>query len=490
MLEQRLLDDRFMVATRLVISLLCIGLMSCSDDTDSSGWRIGTDVSERDTDAGPTDANPTPGDVSDTRQDSPDGPPGDASRDGAADSADAVDTNSGAEQGEPCERTEDCRGELNCVNADGAGDQRQCDAPDAGCDCNGEQWCTTDGECVDGDYCDSSEDCHAASCRSGNYCGDLECDGGGECIGEEDCVLNRTTSTPRCEPNACRCKDPRDLCFAGTTCLRHVEDCALSGCPEGYACTQRGCECAGGPHACKRPCTELEQCGDGAGSVCSQNQYCEIQLCETDQDCPSGFACGNDPYVVLRSYRSTTFCVRAGSKAAGESCSSSTECSSGYCKYDLCLDACKQNSDCSDDTECVVPVESNFHYPAYCRSPVCGDCAADEWCNSQTGACQKFCLSTADCDVGETCQAGSFYPICQAGTQCERDTDEGTVTETCEPDELCVTADLSFNRGCAKSCLSDSECSERADCDRQCTQAEVNGTCRDYYCRSLDGITN
>ncbi len=350
-------------------------------------------------------------------------------------------------------------------DADGVGDA----CPDTGC--------TSDAECDDGDVCNGTETCDAASgcqpgtplsCGDGNACNGAEtcdaatgcgagtplsCDDGDVCNGSETC-----DAASGCEPgtplscddgNACNGAETCDAatgCGAGTplSCddgdvCNGIETCdAASGCQAGSApacgaadgCCAAGCtsaqdpdcdDCGDGVCAAGEDCTSCPaDCASGAGATCG-NGVCEAA---NGEDCTT---CAADCNGKLNGKPSTRYCCGGGPSAVG---CSDARCGDGGSQ---CTETPAASSCCGDLT--CEGTESSVNCPLDCgAAPACGDgvcngnetvcsCAGDCGAppSNEAGACgdgvDNDCDGTADCGDSD-CDGVAACQCGEVGSPC------------------------------------------------------------------------
>jgi hypothetical protein len=191
--------------------------------------------------------------------------------------------------------------------------------------------CTTDGDCADGNFCTTNEQCVAGSCvvtpvncDDGDPCTDDICDCGAGCINANICNDGFSCTIDTCDPDTLACSNtPSDAlcngqCTTGT-CLADPDDTVedpVTGCidivpaPDGTPCADEDLcttdeECTagacGGPQI---PCPPLDAC-HVAGTCDSETGLCsnppgpdatpcdDGNTCTIDDACMAG-TCGGD----------------------------------------------------------------------------------------------------------------------------------------------------------------------------------------------------
>ncbi|RYZ17772.1 MAG: hypothetical protein EOO70_00955 [Myxococcaceae bacterium] len=127
-----------------------------------------------------------------------------------------------------------------------------------------------------------------------------------------------------------------------------------------------------------------------------------------------------------------------------ESCTSDTDCASGFCNTaaGVCMDTCESGSDCPDAEKNCAPLQGSTNTAKVCQ------CATSELCNSQNGTtgqvcgtvskrCEEpgtntGCDSNSDCAAGETCNTSTGVCTPPTTTSCS-----GTGQTTCAYGSFC-----------------------------------------------------
>lgn len=421
--------------------------------------------------------------------------------------------------------------------------------------------CVTSATCVDG-YVTATGDCEAqcetAKCKAGNVCvanrcvlpcnADTECSYGSACapaVGDDGEAIRLCQPTKRQAPVV----DPAVNaapggygwpCPLGYECecpyIDEAGNCIgfpTYACPNGLECDPNACaDCAPDPAICgDDPACNVGRCGDGTactfntcdpltectGFTCvgagmgDAQAYCTRHDCDSDDQCPNGFYCGNtrDPRDICGNTCNGGTC----SNDASISCTSDGQCQKGnnnFCgeSNEPCLDiaqanaagtthfesgVCAMRRTCLKREECV-PCEHSFDC-GLGGAQVCGthrdqdvclrlcatqsDCRLDEFCTSYVPAgggtgntCgerpQLDCESDADCPpVDDRCVI--FPPntsgLCQGDSSvgCVTDADCPPLSDVCTPRSVCVPAagrcdaSDSVSKFC-RHCVDDEDC--------------------------------
>ncbi|MGE6762136.1 hypothetical protein ACQKGO_29265 [Corallococcus interemptor] len=102
-----------------------------------------------------------------------------------------------------------------------------------------------------------------------------------------------------------------------------------------------------------------------------------------------------------------------------ESCTSDTDCSSGFCNTaaGVCMDTCESGSDCPDTEKNCAPLAGSSNTQKVCQCQTNQLCNTDDStslvCGTVSKRCEEpgstpaGCKTNADCDSGETCETAS-----------------------------------------------------------------------------------
>ncbi|MEL6340496.1 MAG: hypothetical protein AAFQ65_11345 [Myxococcota bacterium] len=330
--------------------------------------------------SGEDDPSSTPGEMSDSSDDSGDGPNG-GDGDGEPDPA-------GIAQGDPC--TEDgqaCAAGLTCVEGvccneacdgvcqscrgdisggfDGtctslpAGDERIIEAEDYE-DCPGVQTCDGNGACfarAAGEACDSDGQCGSGFCTDGVCC-NARCAGTCESCSTGTC----STVTTGTDPGTCESQCTADGCTGvaiGESCQSDV-DCGSGICDE--VCVLADGNVCGANSECLSTCISgMCQAPSEIGLTCDGDD---------DIDCQDGLTCVGSTCVIP-----------IGSSSP---CSSASQCEEPLCLDGLCAPLIAEGESCSSDDQCAEPNDN------VCR----GECV------DATGqTCTGSCPGARTCDL-------------------------------------------------------------------------------------------
>jgi hypothetical protein len=196
---------------------------------------------------------------------------------------------------------------------------------------------------------------------------------------------------------ACTCKNPLDGVESDSIeviCFRKDYTCnALNLCEAGYECD----------HHNRCVCVDLALCGIDCSSddcLCPGNTACDSStntcrpplICLDNSMCPDGSTC-REGMDGLDYYR----CLPTTGIAVGEGCWNSSECNSGVCYTNVCLQACTRNIDCPDNLFCAQVDHGQLGcvINTECSPPCSGP---DEYCADHGWECRSdFCRTSADC---------------------------------------------------------------------------------------------
>jgi hypothetical protein len=271
------------------------------------------------------------------------------------------------------------------------------------------------GPCMSDTQCSPPDRvCELGQCVPGcAQPGGLQCSGNTVCNG----------GTGRCDPGQgmctsdAQCGAPSNVCDLNTG--RCVPGCLSAGCPAQENCNSSSgrCEPVQNGAALGAPCNVNTDCGS---SVCfdieSVGKRC-VQSCGSSAHCPASFTCFD--YTGAKMCLSNQLFGGASfSQQPGGTCGTATDCKSGYCPSNRCVETCNEDNQCSGGT-CGWKSPASNIYVAGCDGPTGtqntgASCQTDGQCRSGVcfqNNCKLLCGSTADCGNGSTC-APINYSIC------------------------------------------------------------------------------
>jgi hypothetical protein len=227
-----------------------------------------------------------------------------------------------------------------------------------------------------------------------------------------------------------------------------------------------------------------------------QQALCTKSCC-TSADCPANFVCyatgtgGNYCAKVTLARDSTQ---TTGNAAAGASCSSGSDCRSGLCTKNQCMDTCCSDAACGNGTVCqytsqvegpIVAGQPSKHDAWMCAPVTEQDASAGTTCGANpqcanencalmsvggTHRCSPTCCSAADCASASPALATS---VCAYGTGngdflkwCKDLNSSGSVEgQNCGVKEDCQSlyCDSSTHK-CGRPCCVDTDCKTGEAC--------------------------
>ena len=368
-----------------------------------------------------------------------------------------------------CSEASECDGlpHIMCEGGWGCEDGQciwECDAP-------AEDFCSSDNECADGEYCTVSDgDCIV---MEGQY--------------EDGPMTDVALCHGVCKEKPVKpdnCNSDAD-CDAGQMC--EIFDCLSPDCDEDEPCLGY-CEPIGNCVEIPQPgeCESDEDCGKGM--MCQIDVLCWNSECDcVDQDVPCN--CGGLCEAVGHCVPMAGDCLSDAQCAKGQKCQleemcymdedcecddqfwGPCDCSGmceiiGYCVDEEPMGECLHDADCGPAEYC--------HMDLVCEVSCNGDCYDNEgdWCGTEecyeVGYCMPLfegdCQEDADCPEGSSCLVACAAPLC-IETE-EADCPPPACYGECVPDEPI-------------QCYSDYDCSKKEVCvDSLC----VPFICADQAC--------
>ncbi|NOZ80169.1 MAG: hypothetical protein GXP63_00730 [DPANN group archaeon] len=284
-----------------------------------------------------------------------------------------------------CEWCNDCdgnkySGDVNrCVNAGTCSSLYQCQEPQCGAECNGNDFSSSGGTCSWG--CDSASTCsyqNSASCASGSSsCFDDPAEVGNVCYYGESCSTSGYTPPSDDGPRPADYYGQGSSCFYGCTTQCTTAGWQQSSCTEDtdQGCAQATCTASGWDNsACSGTCPGL------GSSECQADSQCNY--CTTAQ-------CSGAQYTTPQEW-----CIDGT-----ESCTANYQCTEGQCgatcdspaDYDATGGSCSSNCDAANA----------------CSYTQVDDCAAD----GSSSSCYDNGFENGNtCYYGEGCDATGYTP--------------------------------------------------------------------------------
>jgi len=250
----------------------------------------------------------------------------------------------------------------------------------------------------------------------------------------------------------------------GTKCTSH----ASTTCAEGVTYWVDSCGtieevkemCACGCNSAETDCDDCTDLPCQSNSDCPTGWACDLgtgkckqQPCSSDLDCPTGFKCNSG---VCERDSCVPQCTGkcCGDDGCGGTCPNN--CPGGYvcdlgtcqCKPDV---ACTSNDDCPQDYYCDLTV--NECKPVVCNPQCEGKCCGDDGCGN---TCPN------DCPVGYVCNMTTC--------QCVLDT-------TCTSDSQCPTMHCCRDGACIPAACGNMQCGFDPVCEFSCGTCPAGYTC-------------
>ena len=283
--------------------------------------------------------------------------------------------------------------------------------------------------------------CKPALCKNkGNVCVDNDC--ALKCTTHLECALGQDCAPATEDGTAAKimtCQSNGKGAF-GTKCPNGTECADVKACGDGAACPMTG-SCA------KGACASLACAGTGMGDA---DAYCTMHDCQTDADCPGGYACDTvrDPHQIC------------GKPVPNKNVCGSTK--------EPCVDPSKNAANgttyaagpyCTMRNECRIRTQ-------------CDPCAGDVDCSLVAGRrcvqgeCLFQCGSDADCVNGYQCTGGACVPrsgsCAPAMPGKAKFCDDCRTQADCGPGLMCGQIEPGSQRFCFdeafNACASDADC--------------------------------
>ena len=356
--------------------------------------------------------------------------------------------------------------------------------------------CAFDNQCGDQNYffCNSTCMCEAKTeCQIDSDCQQVS---GNDCL-ETKCILNRcitnlttgaecssTTSCPSfysCN-QTCQCEPMPDSpeCSIDSDCDQFAaSDCIESKCINQMCVTNLTSTAS---------CAFDSQCGDQNSFFCNSTCMCEEKIeCLIDSDCEqfNGNSCLETKCITNKC---STNLIGGAACAFGNQCSNGYSCNSTcQCEEIQIVTICTVDSDCDQ-------FNANSCIEAKCTSNTCSyeltpgatcssttQCSSGFSCNS-TCQCDAFpvspeCTLDSDCDqfnanscIEAKCTSNTCSYELTPGATCSSTTGCGSSSQICNSTCQCEDISVSFN------CTVDGDC--QVDNSNPCVEAKcISGSC-------------
>jgi hypothetical protein len=403
--------------------------------------------------------------------------------------------------------------------------------------------CQGNQECRSGYVCATSVGACLPDCRLGWSCGStLTCNANtGTCdppqvttgpIGAP-CTWNEECSSGLCTPEqgtsgptywsggSCTLDCTKASCPSGSTCVTYESGSAFcsasctsaSNCRSGYVCATSVGAClpdcrlgwsCGSTLTCNKDtgtCDPPQVTTGPIGAPCTWNEECASGLCTPEQGASgptywSGGSCTLDCTKASCPSGSTCVTYESGSAFCSASCTSASNCRSGYvCATSVgaCLPDCRLGWSCGSTLTCnkdtgtcdppqitTGPIGAPCSWNEECASGLCtpeqgasgttywsgGSCTLDctktscpsgATCvtyESGSAFCSASCTSASDCRSGYVCatSVGACLPDCRLGWSCGSTLSCNKDTGTCDPPQVTpgpIGAPCTWNVECA-----------------------------------------
>ena len=210
---------------------------------------------------------------------------------------------------------------------------------------------------------------------------------------------------------------------------------------------------------------------------------CVSWVCNSELDCPSGYACTSDKRCKLTDGEPPgpgggEACVKPSDCAPGSTCGADNKCHAGDCSTSGCPSSyvCKL----SNGVPACVPV-GNGGGVSSCKSDA--DCPSPAGSKCLSGSCvapENQCADASQCPAGSQCVAGACTPSCDANKPCPTgygcDTAKGVCTENptaCTSSTQCTGGKQCVEEHCVDPCGPGGTCAAGLVCiDGGCTPDE------------------
>jgi hypothetical protein len=340
----------------------------------------------------------------------------------------------------------------------------------------------------------------STECRTyGSSAGTANCEAAGVCREVTECVPIDSASGTPCRAGAGTCDGLGECIVPGA--VRLGQPCTNDGeCGEGHCVVGSGGSTICCDSACAglcRTCDATGRCDDAPrdDARCSPVDCPSDDVCRDFPDdvtvnlCRGYGTCRNEADCTPNERRLGAECVCGATGCAltvGVSCSSPSECDSGWCEPTLaealvcCAEDCAASGAvCSSDGTVCVQCEGDR---ATCDGGRSNTCEAGlltvrecpNACNSETGACNDLRPTGTGCEVSQQCTSG-LCALDTTGTNrcCDASCEQSG--RACGPDGTCVCSPDRVDVG-GNCLLNDGEaCANPGDCASGSCVATVAG---------------
>ncbi|MCA1845168.1 MAG: hypothetical protein LC792_18635, partial [Actinobacteria bacterium] len=176
-----------------------------------------------------------------------------------------------------------------------------------------------------------------ACCNPADICGNVCCDGCGQCINGVCCEFSKVCTGPGGVATCCaagsQCNGNTGTCFA---CAPGTTACGNTCCPAGFTCgANQTCTCNAPNFACGTACcTSGQNCVNGACvTPCpTGTTTCGTACCSASQSCVNGTCVTNCPAGQFANAAGACVCNGTGAAPCnGVCCAAPQTCVSGVC---------------------------------------------------------------------------------------------------------------------------------------------------------------
>ncbi|MEO1171896.1 MAG: hypothetical protein AAFX94_07565, partial [Myxococcota bacterium] len=213
---------------------------------------------------------------------------------------------------------------------------------------------------------------------------------------------------------------------------------------------------------------------EGLGAGCPGNLRCD----GSDSDCPSNCAGDADCDQPSHFCNASNDCqLRAGD---GATCSSDSECSSGFCTDNVCCNV-RCNGECNA-CDVLSKTGSAGTEDGECGAVLAGTDPEDEcgvyFCTGGPNAASALCDTNCDSNDDGQCKVGTYCDASSDPNTCEAPLSSGA----CEGDRDCASGFCTDGMCCNERCDGDCEQCTSGSCTPYAAGTDPEGDCGDYVC--------